>query len=371
MRKTAQRIAAITRKETWHVLRDPQALTIVLLLPAVMMFLYGYALNTEISDIAVGVSYELDDPALQHIISSLNASDLFEVTTVVGAVDDPVKLFQTKRIRALFRFSPTFSADMQTPAKQGEVQVLIDGSDPNLGTIVRNAARQALSQPTLKYLNIDLAEPVKVKQSILYNPHQKSAVYFVPGLMVIILTMISALLTSVALTKEKENGTLDQLAISPLKPHEIVIGKLIPYLGLAAIDGFLVLVIGRFAFGVSIKGNALLLGLVSVFYIIICLLLGLLISTITRKQLHAMFLTILATMMPSVILTGFIFPVRSMPAFLQGISAVLPATHYLTIIRAIMLKAVGVSAFRHQLAVLGVMFLVVFTLSIIRVRKTL
>ncbi len=364
-------MAAVARKEAYHILRDPQALTIVLLLPAVMMFLYGYALKTETENIAVGVACETYDRAVGHIISSLNASELFDVVDITQPVNDPVELFHSKEIRSLIRFPADFSADLKSGSKQAAVQFLIDGSDPNIGTIIRNAAQQAITDPTLDYLERDFPEPVTIKQNILYNPQQESALYFVPGLMVVILTMISALLTSVALTREKENGTLDQLSISPIRPGEIVIGKLIPYLALGAIDGFLVLLIGRIAFGVVIKGNPLLLASISVLYIMICLLLGLLISTITRKQLHAMFMTIVATMMPSVILTGFIFPVRSMPLPLQVLSSILPATHYLTITRGIMLKAVGPEALQRPITVLFVMFVTLFTFSVVRVRKTL
>ncbi|MFW5774904.1 MAG: ABC transporter permease [Chitinivibrionales bacterium] len=371
MHKSFRRLTAITRKETRHIMRDPQALAIILLLPAVMMFLYGYALKTEIQDIAIGVAGQKGDPAVRHIVSSLNASELFRVTEITGPVSDPVTLFQSKRIRALIRFPANFAQKLASPGKQPVVQFLIDGSDPNLGTILRNAAQQAISTPALEYLHGYVPEPICIKQSILYNPQQKSALYFVPGLMVIILTMISALLTSVALTKERENGTLDQLSLSPLKPHDIVVGKLVPYLLLAALDGLLVLVIGWAAFGVTVRGSAVLLGAVSTFYIVICLLLGILISTIAKRQFHAMFITIVATLMPSVILTGFIFPVRSMPLPLQIISTLLPATHYLTIIRGIMLKAVGIGALFQPLVALCLMFTLLFTLTVVRVRRTL
>ncbi|MBD3242988.1 MAG: ABC transporter permease subunit [Chitinivibrionales bacterium] len=205
----------------------------------------------------------------------------------------------------------------------------------------------------------------------MYNPEQESALYFVPGLMAIILIMISALLTSLTLTREKETGTMEQLLVSPIRPWEVVIGKIVPYIVIAALDGVLILVVGRIFFGVTISGSALFLAASGVIYIVTSLALGLIFSTFARTQQQAMMMTLPATMMPTVILSGFIFPLRSMPLFLQGVSRIIPATYFLQLIRGIVLKGVGPVALWQPLAGLAGLGIVFLTVSIVKFRTKL
>lgn len=345
------RLGAITRKEIRHILRDWQTLVIVLVMPVMMMFLYGYALNADARDLPVAVEMPSPSPEARLAAAKLDAGLLFRVEAELPAAPDPAEVFRLRGIRALFRFPPGFSADLRRPGG-ARVQVLVDGSDPNVGTLLRNAAGPLVQDAVLDALRVEPPVLLDQRTLVLYNPEQRSALYFVPGLMAIILLMISALLTSIAIAREKELGTMGQLLVSPLRPMEIMLGKILPYIAIAALDGLLILAVGRLAFGVEIEGSALLLTGASLAYIFTALSIGLLISTVARRQQHAMFIALGATLMPSVILSGFIFPVESMPLPLQLLSGIIPATYFLEIVRGIVLKGVGLAELWQPLAIL-------------------
>lgn len=365
-----KRIKAITVKESRHIIRDPQTLFIVVLMPVIMMFIFGYALTTDVKDIRI--AFEDPTPSFESraIIQSLDAIKMFSVAAVENTISDPELFFRSNRVKAIIRIPHGFSRKLQRNGKIPAIQVLIDGSDPNLGVIIRNASEAAIVKPLCSVLKIPQPDIIGIKQNVLYNPQQKSAFFFVPGLMVIILTMISALLTSIALTREKELGTLSQLMISPVRPFEVVVGKIVPYMFLAAIDGLLVLIIGRIAFSVKIAGSPLLLAGASVLYIFVSLSIGLLISALAPRQTHAMIAAIVATLMPSVILTGFVFPVSSMPFPLQIISKCLPATYFLHIVRGIILKGIGIDLLWRSMVVLAIQGILLIAVSIKKFRMT-
>jgi ABC-2 type transport system permease protein len=335
------RVRAIVLKEFRHIMRDWQTLMIVLLMPIVMMFLYGYALTLDVSELPVMVEVPVPTAETRSIVEAIDAATLFHVEEIVKVSRDPLELFRTRGIRALFRFSPTFASDLRNGGDAARVQVLIDGSDPNVGTLLKEAVGVVVQTAALRALNIEAPATITVDSHVLYNPHQRSSLYFVPGLMAIILLMISALLTSLTITREKELGTLEQLLVSPLRPVEIVIGKIVPYVALAATDGALILVVGWLAFGVAVKGSLLFLSLASLVYILTSLAIGLLCSMIARTQQQAMLMVLPLTVLPSIILSGFIFPVASLPSVLQWITRLVPATYFLEIVRGVMIKGIG------------------------------
>ncbi len=346
------RLISIARKEMRHIFRDWQTLVVVLVMPVMMMFLYGYALNADAKEIPVLIEMPSPDPETRAVADKIDASQLFAVRGVVATAADPAELFKLHNIKALIRFPPGFARDLRRPGGT-RVQVLIDGSDPNLGTIIRNAAEPLLLGATLQVLGVEQPKVLDLRTLVLYNPEQSSALFFVPGLMAVILLMISALLTSVAIAREKELGTMGQLLVSPLRPLEIIVGKIIPYVFLAAVDGLLIMTVGRLAFGVKIAGNPWLLATCSLVYIFTALSIGLLISTLVKRQQHAMFAALGATMMPTVLLSGFIFPVASMPLQLQIVSHLIPATYFLEIVRGIILKGVGIHELWRPLLILS------------------
>ena len=250
------RLLAIMRKEVWHILRDWQTLIIVLAMPVFMMFLFGYALDVNMRDVPVLVEDPSPSPESRAIARAIDESELFKVLETIGACGNIEELFRARRIKAVFRMPPDFASRLRRAGSPPVIQVLIDGSDQNQGTIIRNAVEPFLQKASLQLLGIAVPSVITVHQVILYNPQQKSALFFVPGLMALILLMISALLTSLTITREKELGTMEQLLISPLRPSEILIGKIVPYIFLAAIDGALIMTVGYFAFGVAVAGSS-------------------------------------------------------------------------------------------------------------------
>jgi len=362
---TIRRTAAIAAKEFRHITRDWQTLLVVLIMPILMMFLYGYALTMDLVEVPVLIEDPVPGEESGRIAASIDATAMFRVAGRVTVASDAEKIFRQYHVKAIFRFPPHFSRDLKRSGQGGApVQVLIDGSDPNMGTILRNAVESLVLKATLEILHIKQPTIVTVDHRVLYNQEQKSALYFVPGLMAIILLMISALLTSLAITREKELGTLEQLLVSPLRRSEIVVGKILPYIVLAAVDGTLIMLVGYALFGVRVAGSILFLAAASVVYIFTSLAIGLLVSTVAKKQQQAMLIVLPATLMPTIILSGFIFPLASFPFVLRCISALVPATYFLEIIRGVILKGVGMAELWQPLAVLGGMGLFLVAVSV-------
>jgi ABC-2 type transport system permease protein len=366
-----RRIIALAAKELRHIMRDWQTLMVILIMPVLMMFLYGYALTLDLTRVPVLIEDAMPTPETVRIAHAIDASTMFRVIGTVAAAADPVELFKKHHMKAIVRFTPHFTADLRRGGGGAVVQVLIDGSDPNVGTILMNAFGPVVQKATLDALGLTLPPTVTVDEVVLYNEEQKSALFFVPGLMAIILLMISALLTSLAITREKELGTLEQLLVSPVQPREIIVGKILPYLALAAVDGALILLVGYFLFGVHIAGSIAFLTATSLVYIFTALAIGLLVSTIARNQQQAMMIVLPATMLPTIILSGFIFPLASLPWPLRCISAMVPATYYLEIIRSIVLKGVGIAVLWQPLCILAAIGLLLVAVSIRQFREQL
>lgn len=357
-----KRIVAVSRKELAHIIRDKQTLAIILIMPAMMMFLYGYALNSDIREAKIGVM-DMDGSRMSRdLIRRLNASTLLEVAWEQKHWSTLEEKFKEQPLRAILQIPANYQRDLR---REGGSQLIwwIDGSDANIGTVLRNLGQPVLQEAVFKTLDRKALQPLDIRSHILYNPEQKSSYFFVPGLMAVILLMISALLTSIAIVREKENGTLQQMLISPVLPFEIILGKLLPYIFLAALDGLLILAVGRFIFDVHIAGSPILLAMSSLVYILTALSIGLLISTLAQRQHHAMIMALATTMMPTVILSGFIFPVASMPLPLRVILSILPGTWYLDIVRGIILKGVGFMEIRLPLTVLTLESLILFLVS--------
>lgn len=358
------RIRAMVRKETWHILRDWQTLAIVLAMPVAMMFLYGYALTLDITDARIVIEDPLPSTQTRHLAGSLDATTLFKVAAVVRSAGDPAQTLKHFEAKALVKFPPGFGRDMRDGGSAARVQVLIDGADQNVGNILMHAIQPAIRNGALELLNITPPEPVEVHSRVLYNPQQKTSLFFVPGLMALLLTLLSALLTALAITREKEFGTMEQLLVSPVRPVEVLVGKIAPYVVISAAMAVLVLGTGWLFFDVRVQGSLLFLAGACLLYLTTTLALGLLFSTVAKTQQQALLLALPATMMPTVVLSGFIFPVSSFPVWLQAISHIIPAYYFIQVLRGIMLKGVGPLELWPQLTCLtamGVFFLAVAT----------
>jgi len=258
----------MVRKETRHILRDWQTLLIILVMPVAMMFLYGYALTLDVTDARVVVEQPSPSSEGRRLTRTLDANSLFRVVAVVPTAQEPALTMEHFDAKAIVKLPPNLPSDLRDGGTPATVQVLIDGSDQNVGTILMNAVRPVLRNAALELIHLTPPEPISVQPRVLYNPEQETALFFVPGLMAIILILTSALLTSLTITREKETGTMEQLLVSPVRPWEVVLGKIAPYIVIAATDGVLVVVVGRLFFGVEIAGSAWFLAGAGIVYIV-------------------------------------------------------------------------------------------------------
>lgn len=333
-----RRVRAIARKEMLHILRDPRSLVVAVAMPLVLVVLFGYALDMELKDLRVGI-LDLD--------GSVASRDLVEAVTSSGFIVDAGRLAGRAEIEPGFRRGSFLAVlvvprgfDRDLAAGGGApLQLLIDGADASTAATVDNYLRAVIDLVDAR-LRVQGGPPAagpRPALRVLYNAELTSSHFIVPGLVAIVLVMICALLTSIAITREKETGTLEQVLTTPARAGQVIVGKLLPYLALGAIDAVLILVTGRLLFQVPMRGSVLALAGYSLLYVLISLAVGLLISAVVKTQRVAMMLALTMTMLPAMILSGFIFPVRSMPLPLQGVAQLIPATHFLHIIRGIML----------------------------------
>ncbi len=327
---------AIARKEFWHILHDPRSLMIVFMLPVIQLIMFGYALNFEIQNVALAVINYDHSHYSTELIDHFRGSRFFSLFFPDVLPSQMNQLFLERKARAVLIIPDDFGENLRQ-GRSVAVQLLIDSADPNAAQHIRNYVAT-----TVQLFNLNqkgaVQLPFDVRTTIWFNPELKSAYFFVPGLLALILVMISALLTSVAIAREKESGTLEQLLVSPVRRYEIILGKVIPYIALAFLDALLILFIGVVLFHVPFRGDLLVLLFLTLLYILAALSLGIMISTIAPTQQVAMMMAQSSTLLPTLFLSGFIFPLESLPRILQYISYVVPARYYLPVVRGVMLK---------------------------------
>lgn len=359
-----KRLLAIILKEVYHILRDPRSLTIIFVMPVLMVLLFGHALNMDIKHIRLAVIDYDHTGESRKIIRSFKASSYFDITAYARTRDEVERLLKNGDIKAALIIPRDFSRQRATNPVSS-VQLLVDGSDPTFGNATINYANALLNLAALQDGGVAQLIPLDIRDRYLYNPDLKGANFIVPGLVAVIMMMVCALLTSITLSREKETGTLDIMLVSPVRPIEIVIGKVLPYIFISFLDGVFILLFAKIVFDIPIKGDlSLLLGL-SVLFMYCALSIGLFISSIASTQQVAMIAALVSTILPSIMLSGFIFPIFSMPAPLRALTAIVPAKYYMIIIRGILLKSGTFDMLKMDalyLFLLGSMFLFMATM---------
>ncbi|ABW66620.1 ABC transporter permease [Desulfosudis oleivorans] len=335
---THSRLVALMRKEFIHISRDRRSLGILFLMPLMMMFVFGYAINMDVKNIRLGICDLSRTPESRALVETVDASPYFDIKARYTDPRQTAGLFEQRAIRAAV-IIPRNLVRAMAGAGEPTVAVITDGTDANTATLAQNYLEALLLERSLEAGGA--GQPVQIKTRILYNPDMESAHFVVPGIVALLLIMIGALLTSVTIAREKETGTMEQILVSPIQPHEVVLGKAVPYLVLAFGIAVFIIIFGHLWFSVPMLGSWSYLMVACLLYLVTSLAIGLLISTLVATQQVAMMLSLVATLLPSVMLSGFVFPVASMPLPLQGVSQVIPATHFLVIIRGIMLKGNG------------------------------
>ncbi len=356
------RVWSVVIKEFIQIRRDPRTLAIVLALPVMQLILFGYAINTTVDHIATVVLDQARDAQSRRFLASFFNTGYFDMTAQVGSLNEVRQTIDAGSARVGIILPPTFSHDLLA-GRSPQAQLLVDGSDPNTAQTALLVA-STLAQGAAQGHAVDL-RPV-----VLYNPAMQSINFMIPGLLGLIMQFQTLLLTAFAVVRERERGTLEQLVVTPIKPWELMLGKILPYVAVAFANMLFASAIGRFWFGVEFAGSFALLVALAGLFVLSSLGLGLLVSTVSQTQTQAMQMA-LFIMLPSIILSGFVFARENMPHPIRELGLLIPLTYFLQILRGVILKGVGVEVLWPQVLALAVFGVVVFGLSANRFRKTM
>ena len=358
-----KQLIAFIRKEFYHVFRDRRTLLILFGIPIVQIILFGQALSSEVKNIGIAVLDEANNTYSQQITHRLQASPYFKLKDPLFRYDQVEDQFKRGTIKAALIFPPDFGKDLYTSSGTS-LQLITDGSDPNTAKTVQNylSAMVASYQQELNPA-VQLPYQITLENRMLYNEEQNGSMNFVPGVIALVFMIVSTALTSVAVVREKELGTMEILLVSPFKPIMILIAKAVPYLILSLINFTVILLLSVYMLDVPIRGNLLLLYAESTLFIIICLSLGLLISTVTASQQTAMLIAMMGMMLPTAFFTGFMFPIENMPLIFQGISKVFPSSYYYSIVKKVMLKGLDFTYVWKETLILIAMAVIFLSLA--------
>ena len=334
---------AFVIKETKHILRDKRTMLILFGMPVVLMFLFGFAITTDVKNVrTVVVTSELS-PRTQQTVERLAQSEYFMITQTVNTPQEAEQLIRSQKADMALVFAPGRG-----------IQMMVDGSDPNMAQQWTTYAQQTIAN----------ASRSTIHSQLLYNPQMRSAYNFVPAIMGMLLMLICAMMTSISIVREKEKGTMEVLLVSPVKPLMVIIAKAVPYLMLAFGILITILLMARFVLGVPLAGSLFWILAVSTLYILLALSLGLLISSVAQTQLVALLLSAMVLLMPVVMLSGMLFPVESMPQVLQWLAAVVPPRYYIAAMRKLMIMGVGIGEVTREVAVLAAMTVVLLAVAL-------
>jgi ABC-2 type transport system permease protein len=343
-------LLGLLRKEVQHIRRDPRTLAVIVALPIVQVVLFGYAIRTDVDHVRLAIVDPRPDEETLALRSRFTGAGVFDIKAVVPRTDDLDRLFQSDTVQQAIVFEPGFASHLRSGVP-AQLLIVTDGTEPNTASLLLSYAQAVVASYAVdaapraggQTAPIRRAAAVRITPQVRtrFNPTRESVNLFVPGLMAFVLTIISSLMTAISLAREKETGTLEALLVSPLRPWSIIVGKVLPYLVIGLLTAVIIIVEARLVFHVPLHGSPLLLIGSAVLFILASLALGILVSAQTSSQRVAMMGAMLATMLPNILLSGFIFPVESMPLPLRVLSNVVVGRWFVEIARGVMLKGVG------------------------------
>ena len=331
-------------KEARHILRDKRTMLILFGMPIVLMLLFGFAITNDVKNVRTVIVISQMDNQTQAAVERLAASEYFSIVQTVGTPKDAEQLIRSQKADLAITFAP----------KHQGVQIIVDGSDPNMAQQWTAYAQQVVANPSSTIIS----------QKLLYNPRMKSAYNFVPAIMGMLLLLICAMMTSVSIVREKERGTMEVLLVSPIQPLMIIVAKAVPYLLQAFLILIIILVMSATVLDVPLAGGIGWIVLVSLIYILLALSLGLLISNIAQTQFVALLVSAMVLLLPTVMLSGMLFPIESMPVVLQWVSAIIPPRYYIDAMRKLMIMGVSIESVWHDVLVLCLMTAVLLTVAL-------
>jgi len=371
------RLFSIIRKEFIQILRDPRTLAMILFIPVMQLFLLGYSATSDVRNIPIAVYDQSRSPESRALVDAFRSADYFRIAYDVGSNSEISNLIERGEVRAAVIIPPDYSKSLL----QGDAQVavILDGSDPAIGGTALSTARLIGQAHATKIMQEQAARsgrsaefnpPLEVRPQVWYNPDLVSAYFMIPGVIGMILFAITSILTATTIVRERERGTIEQLIVTPIRSWELIVGKLVPYVILSLFDTLMVLAIGHVWFGVPVRGDLGLIIALSGLLLLSGLGIGLFASTIANTQQEAM-MTTWMTLLPSIFLSGFFFPLEAMPAVLRWVSYIIPLRYYLVIIRALLLKGVGAAAIQNEIIPLALFGVGIMTAAALRFRKRL
>jgi ABC-2 type transport system permease protein len=351
------------QKEFYHIFRDKRTMLILLGMPVVQLILFGFAITNEVKNARIVIFDPSNDDATRRIARQLDASQYFSVARYAKSQQEFKQVFQDGNVSMAVVFDERFNENLLHTGK-AQLQLLTDATDPNTATqlvqyassIIGDYQQELMEQNKVPY-------QIQPEVKLLYNPQMKAAYNFVPGVLGMILMLICAMMTSIAIVREKELGTMEILLVSPMKPIYIILAKAVPYLTLSTVNLITVLLLSVFVLNVPVAGSIFWLFFVSLLFILVSLSIGLLVSTLVNSQMAAMLVSVLAMMMPVILLSGMIYPIENMPVVLQWVSNIVPARWYISAVKGLMIKGVGIVAVGKEVTILCVMVVLLITVS--------
>ncbi|MEB2333160.1 MAG: ABC transporter permease [Anaerolineaceae bacterium] len=371
------RLLSIVRKEFIQIIRDPRTLVMIVVIPIMQLFLLGYSATNDVRNVPLAVLDRSQSVESRALLNSYRAADYFHIAYAVESEAEIEDLILAGKARAAVIIPPDYAQRLA----EGDAQIafILDGSDPTSASTAlaasqligqAHASKILLQKFELSGMNLRVQPPVEVRTTVWFNPDLISAHFMIPGVIGMILYAIAAILTATSVVRERERGTIEQLIVTPIRPWELIVGKLLPYVALGFFNTIEVLAVGHWWFGVPIRGDLGLIILLSGVFLVTGLGIGLLASTIANTQQEAM-LTVWMTLLPSIFLSGFFFPLEAMPKVLQWLSYLMPLRYYLVIIRALLLKGVGLDKIQFDVIAMTIFAIGIMTLAALRFRKRL
>jgi ABC-2 type transport system permease protein len=359
-----KQLLSFIRKEFYHILRDKTTMMILLLMPIIQIILFGFALTTEVKDTQVAVLVPTNDEASSRIIDKLNASAYFDVVARIHTTDEIQPIFRDAKAKLVVVFEDHFGEKLRHNGT-AHIQLLADATDPNAATSFTFYASNIINSYQQELMG-ENKNPYQITPEVkmLFNPQMKSSFNFVPGVLGMIMLLICAMMTSIAIVREKEMGTMEILLVSPMKPIYIILSKITPYFVLSCVNFATIMLLSVFVLGVPIAGSFMSLVAVSLLYIFVSLSFGLLVSTITNSQQAAMLVSGMGLMIPVMLLSGMMFPIENMPLPLQWLSCIVPARWYIAAVKAIMIEGLGITSVLKEVGILCLMGIVLVTISL-------
>lgn len=373
-----QRILAVIKKEIIQIKRDPPSLVMAFVMPIFMLLIFGYAVTTDVDHIKTAVFDQSKSQQSRVLIEAFRNTDFFDTDIYVDNYREMTRLIDSGKAKVGIIIPPDYARTLNRN-ETVTLQLIVDGSDPLVARTALSTAQMLAQVKSFDIkakflketgLGVSLKPSLDLRHRVWYNPNMESIKFNIPGLIGLIMQNITMLLTAFAMVRERERGTLEQLIITPVRPAELIIGKLIPYVAIGFLDVLIILSFGVYWFDVPVKGNIILLLALAFLFLMAALGFGMFVSTVAKTQLQAMQISVII-ILPSVMLSGFMFPRESMPKIIQAIGYVLPLTYFIQILRGIILKGIGLTYLWKDVAMLSVFAIGILTLAVVRMKKRL